>query len=121
MYDAFHHPKTLEIISRVAGVELIPAMNYEIGHINISVKSAKHASDEVSAIDKELKGQADHDGIGGRPWEDDKPIVGWHNDSYPFVCVAMLSDCSTMIGGETALLTAGGDVVKVRGPEMVRT
>ena len=31
----------------------------------------------------------------------------------------MLSDCTDMVGGETALRTAAGDVMKVRGPQMV--
>lgn len=90
MYDAFHHPKTLDIISKIAGVELIPNMNYEIGHVNISVKSMKEASDELAAVERERRSHADDEGIAGCPWEDDKPIVGWHNDSYPFVCVTML-------------------------------
>lgn len=55
-----------------------------------------------------------------RSYDDEKPIVDWHTDSYPFVCVTMLSDCTGMIGGETALKTGTGDVMKVRGPEMVR-
>lgn len=32
----------------------------------------------------------------------------------------MLSDCTGMIGGETALRTGTGEVMKVRGPAMVR-
>lgn len=31
-------------------------------------------------------------------------VVAWHNDSYPFVCVLMLSDVSQMIGGEVSCL-----------------
>jgi hypothetical protein len=31
----------------------------------------------------------------------------------------MLSDCTGMVGGETALRTPAGEVLKVRGPEMV--
>ena len=96
-------------------------MNFEIGHVNISVKSAKETQDELATIERERKGFADDEGIAGCPWEDDKPVVGWHNDSYPFVCVTMLSDCTNMVGGETALRTADGNVMKVRGPEMVRT
>lgn len=46
--------------------------------------------------------------------------VAWHYDSFPFVCVTMLSDCTGMVGGETALRTATGEVMKVRGPAMVR-
>jgi hypothetical protein len=49
------------------------------------------------------------------PKEDDV-IVSWHTDSYPFVCVLMLSDCTGMIGGETALRAANGGIIKVRGP-----
>ncbi|KAH7329743.1 hypothetical protein B0J17DRAFT_740291 [Rhizoctonia solani] len=47
-----------------------------------------------------------------------KPVVGWHRDSYPWVCVVMLSDATTMYGGETALTCADGTVKKVRGPQM---
>ncbi|KAM5357111.1 hypothetical protein ACJZ2D_016602 [Fusarium nematophilum] len=42
----------------------------------------------------------------------------WHHDSFPFVCVTMLSDCSDMTGGETAVRTGSGEVLKVRGPTM---
>ncbi|EMC91152.1 hypothetical protein BAUCODRAFT_316286 [Baudoinia panamericana UAMH 10762] len=118
IFDAWHHPETLAIVSKIAGVDLIPALNYEIGHVNISVKSEKEASDERAIVQRERDSHAADEGIAGCPWEDDKPIVGWHNDSYPFVCVVMLSDCTNMIGGETALRTADGSVIKVRGPEM---
>lgn len=32
----------------------------------------------------------------------------------------MLSDCTGMVGGETALRTGDGEIVKVRGPQKVR-
>lgn len=83
-------------------------MNFEIGHVNFSVKSEKETRDEIKSFEQESKGK-----------DDEKPVVGWHTDSYPFVCVLMLSDCTNMIGGETALRTGNGDVMKVRGPEMV--
>ena len=93
-------------------------MDFEIAHVNISVKSEKQKAEELEAfLDK--KHAEDDEGIAGCPWEDDKPIVDWHTDSYPFVCVTMLSDCTNMIGGETALRTGDGEVVKVRGPQMV--
>jgi hypothetical protein len=118
-YDAWHNPETLAIVSKIAGVDLVPVMDLEIAHINISVKSAKEASEERAAVERERKSFAEDEGISGCPWEDDKPVVGWHNDSYPFVCVTMLSDCTNMVGGETALRTGTGGVLKVRGPEMV--
>ncbi|TKA75184.1 hypothetical protein B0A55_05170 [Friedmanniomyces simplex] len=117
-YDAWHNPQTLSVISKIAGVDLIPNMDFEIGHINISVKSEKQALDEQAAVERERKSFAKNEGIAGCPWEDDKPVVGWHRDSYPFVCVTMLSDCTNMVGGETAFEMANGDVMKVRGPQM---
>jgi len=94
-------------------------MDYEIGNINFSVKSEEQAQGELAAISRQKQYFADDEGIAGCPWEDDKPVVGWHTDSYPFVCVLMLSDCTNMVGGETALLTGDGNVLKVRGPQMV--
>lgn len=94
-------------------------MNLEIGHVNLSVKSEAESKAELEQVGREIQGHADDEGIAGCPWENDKPIVGWHTDSYPFVCVLMLSDCTNMVGGETALRTGNGDVLKVRGPQMV--
>lgn len=45
--------------------------------------------------------------------------VAWHYDSFPFVCVMMLSDCTDMVGGETAVRKPSGEVMKIRGPAMV--
>jgi hypothetical protein len=91
-------------------------MEYEIGHTNFSVKSDEQHRKELAAHEAKLKavdeGCCDAD-------EDDMPVVRWHKDSYPFVCVLMLSDASTMIGGETALKTGTGEILKIRGPQMV--
>ena len=43
------------------------------------------------------------------------PIDGWHKDQVPVVCVLMLSDISNMEGGETAIKTGNGSLVKARG------
>lgn len=102
MYDAWKDPKTLSIISDIAGVDLIPIIDIDIGSINISVQD--------QGQDKgKLENQS----------EDDIPITNWHHDSYPFVCVVMMSDTSKMVGGETALRSGSGEIIKVRGPEMV--
>ncbi|KAL2002444.1 hypothetical protein VTN02DRAFT_6752 [Thermoascus thermophilus] len=117
IYDAWRHPDTLAIISKVAGIDLVPSMDWEIGHVNISVQSEEQKSKALAALAEKANREAD-EGVAGCPYEDDTPIVDWHTDSYPFVCVLMLSDCKDMIGGETALRTGNGDVVKVRGPQM---
>lgn len=101
MYDAWTHPKTLSIISKIAGLDLIPVIDFEIGNINVSIND-----EEVSKKN-------------GDNANDDIPVTKWHNDSYPFVCVVMMSDASNMVGGETAMKTGLGEVLKVRGPQMV--
>lgn len=116
-YDAWHHPDTLAIISKIAGVDLVPMGDYEIANINLSVKTDAQTKEELATINKEKRLIADDEGISGCQWEDDKPVVGWHTDSYPFVCVLMMSDCTDMVGGETALRTADGEILKVRGPQ----
>jgi hypothetical protein len=101
--EAWKSRKTLEIISRIAGIDLVPVIDYEIGHINISIPGA---------IKKEKDGVIIAE-------ENGKAVVGWHRDSYPFVCVLMMSDTTGMVGGETALKTGTGGVMKVRGPTKV--
>lgn len=95
-------------MSKVAGIDLVPAIDLEIGHVNVSVSTEE---EQKAALQKIHEGGMD-DG-------DDTPVVGWHTDSYPFVCVLMLSDCTNMVGGETALRTGSGEIMKVRGPGMV--
>lgn len=102
-YKAWNDPKTLAIISDIAGIQLVPSIDYEIAHINLSSTGGRgeHSSSVIIAED------------------DDKAIVDWHKDSYPFVCVLMMSDTTDMVGGETALMTGTGEIMKVRGPSMV--
>ncbi|KAL3468342.1 hypothetical protein BJX64DRAFT_282520 [Aspergillus heterothallicus] len=114
VYDAWKNPETLGIISKIAGVDLVPAMDFEIGHVNLAVYSEEEKNRAVN----EMIEQASHAANQGLNWEDNDPIVDWHTDSYPFVCVTMLSDCTGMVGGETALRKGDGEVVKVRGPQM---
>jgi hypothetical protein len=95
-------------------------MDFEIAHINVSTQSEEQKRQVLDAIAEKTSREAD-EGVSGCPWEDDKPIVDWHTDSYPFVCVTMLSDCTEMLGGETALRTGTGEIMRVRGPQQVGT
>ncbi|KAL1965649.1 hypothetical protein VTN77DRAFT_5326 [Rasamsonia byssochlamydoides] len=117
VYDAWRSPEVLGIISKIAGIDLVPVMDWEIGHVNISVQSEEEKAKALKAVAEKANRDAD-EGVAGCPWEDDSPIVDWHTDSYPFVCVTMLSDCTEMVGGETALRKGNGEVLKVRGPQM---
>nr|POE63485.1 hypothetical protein CFP56_04388 [Quercus suber] len=118
IYDAWRDPETLAIISKIAGIDLVPCMNFEIGHINIAVKSDKETKEELDAIEHERTENAEDKDTAGSSLDHEKPVVGWHTDSYPFVVVTMLSCCKNMIGGETMLRTGNGGTMKVRGPEM---
>lgn len=102
MHQAWKDPKLLSIISKIAQVDLVPVYDIEIGNINISVQTPNKL--EADAEEK---------------LSDELPVTKWHNDSYPFVCVVMMSDASAMRGGETALKCGTGEIIKVRGPQMV--
>ncbi|KAH7370941.1 hypothetical protein BKA65DRAFT_522461 [Rhexocercosporidium sp. MPI-PUGE-AT-0058] len=96
---AWKHPRTLDLLSRIAGIDLAIAIDYEIANINISLPA---------------RPKDGSNGPGTSPEE--VPVAGWHKDSYPFVCVLMMSDVTGMIGGETALRTGSGEIKLVRGP-----
>lgn len=105
IYAAWKHPKTLDLISTMAGVELEVVMDYEIAHVNVGI------TPENVAEQQRADAQAENAG-------DDIPaIVGWHYDSYPFVCVLMISDTTNMIGGETYLRMGNDEVAQVSGPQ----
>ena len=98
---------------KIAGVELVPHTDYEIAHINISGTDVE----KLSPLTPETFAEPTTVHVDTVEEKNDA-IVSWHTDSYPFVCVTMLSNCSYMIGGEPALRKGTGEVVKVRGPQM---
>lgn len=98
--DAWSSPELLVRVSEVAGIDLVVAFDYEIADINISA-----GEDSSAVLDAQTKPETS--------------AFAWHYDSFPFVCVTMLSDCSNMIGGETAIKTPSGEIKKMRGPAMV--
>ncbi|GAA6044309.1 hypothetical protein JCM8097_002874 [Rhodosporidiobolus ruineniae] len=121
---AWKSPEVLKAVSEAAGVELVPVMELELGHVNyqlgtkgksgvrstpisLQTQTAHYSGEELDKI----KAKAEADGGDGGDTN-----VGFHRDSYPFVCVLMLSDCTNMVGGETALKTGDGRIVKARGP-----
>lgn len=100
------------MVSNIAGVDLVPSIDFEIANINISVQADRPAQTETAPLLACSKEEPLGDGLSA---------VAWHYDSFPFVCVVILSDCTDMVGGETALRTPSGDIMKVRGPAMVRS
>ncbi|KAK3374789.1 hypothetical protein B0H63DRAFT_480885 [Podospora didyma] len=117
VYNAWKSPETLNVISQVAGIDLSLQCDFEIGHINLSFKTEEQKNHEMQEYRHDCSQTKTNNNKINTP-DDDAPIVGWHTDSYPFVCVVMLSDCTEMIGGETALRTGSGSVLKIRSPQM---
>ena len=104
IHKAYYCPELLEAVSAIAGIDLVPAFDYEIGHCNISFNEKKPTQAELEKMSE----------------DGDSEAFAWHRDSFPFVCVTMLSDCRDMIGGETVIRTGDGSTMKTRGPTMVR-
>ncbi|KAF4293476.1 hypothetical protein KXW65_004684 [Aspergillus fumigatus] len=119
VYDAWKHPKTLAIVSRIAGVDLVPVMDYEIGHINISVQSEEDKAEFLAAVAQKNSQDAGKN-VSDSTWEGKDPIVDWHTDGYHYVCVVIFSDCEDMIERETELRRGNDEKIKVRSPQMVR-
>ncbi|KAL4922002.1 hypothetical protein BDW62DRAFT_217849 [Aspergillus aurantiobrunneus] len=113
IYDVWKSPEVLAKVSAIAGVDLIPAWDYEIANINVAAK------DDPAETTENGHGNSMASESGAvKPVNNDKPAFAWHFDSFPFVCVVMLSDCTEMVGGETAIKMPTGEVKKVRGPDM---
>ncbi|KAF7554889.1 hypothetical protein G7Z17_g2627 [Cylindrodendrum hubeiense] len=120
----WNSPEVLAIVSNIAGVDLVPAMNYEICHTNIQLGSdglegvratpvvPPIATTEPAATSESSQGPANE------KTSYDNPIVNWHKDSHPFVIVVMLSDARSMEGGETVLMGGDGKTLSVRAPQM---
>ncbi|ODV66267.1 hypothetical protein HYPBUDRAFT_157460 [Hyphopichia burtonii NRRL Y-1933] len=116
IHSAWNHPLTIDLISKMADVELEIIYDYETAVVNISMKSEEQAAEERIKFAREQSLSGVSNG------EDIPAVVGWHYDSPPLVCVLMLSDTTNMIGGETCLrkgLREGEtteEVIPVPGP-----
>lgn len=120
-YSMWRSPEVLKACSDAAGVDLDVIMDYEIGQLNVQLP--KHV-DRSSAITDNLPPPeppkaSDDDLETEEEGADLKDLVSaWHHDSYPWVCVLMLSDPIGMSGGETALRKGDGGILKMRQPGM---
>ncbi len=78
------------ILSDAFGYLIEPhPMNYELAHINLQPKDLGHG----------------------------KPVDDWHRDSYPLVCIVMLSDAESMEGGELVIKDGLGQEIALRFPK----
>jgi hypothetical protein len=118
--SVWRNKAVLDACSKAAGVELSVVYDYEIGHVNVQFDAVADKQSLTDVLPSAMP-----------PALDDRPaavksaaeedaelnaIRNWHTDSYPWVCVVMLSDPTNMAGGETGLRKGDGSTLKVRGP-----
>lgn len=125
IHKFWHSPEVLSIVSKIAGVDLVPAMDYEISHTNVQlgpggVDAVKQTPVEPPmATEQAIQAFEKNKTKKQEVTDQSKPIIEWHKDSHPWVCVVMLSDARHMSGGETELMKGDGSTMKVKAPQMV--
>lgn len=127
---------------------LIRKLHKQLGHTNVQTKSRSpevvkdtldHLGPEpLPPLVPSTESDSDSSDDETPELEPSEPVVKWHKDSYrvsgfdfslvfdvltqmndvAWVCVVMLSDASTMRGGETAIECGDGSIKKIRGPEL---
>ncbi|KAJ5106955.1 hypothetical protein N7456_003630 [Penicillium angulare] len=116
-YQFWTSPEVLGIIKDLAGVELVPVFDHEIAHTNVQLGPKGLEGVKDTPVDPPGP-PPEYQSAKASKEETSKPVVPWHRDSYPFVCVVMLSDTTSMIDGETEMAKGDGSTVKVRSPAM---
>ncbi len=109
----WYHPAVIDCISQAFGLPVKPLGRLgEVGYTNIQLgpdgvqgvyKLSSTPSPALPAIPAPSL-------LPSGPMTD-----SWHRDSTQLVVVVMLSNTSTMHGGETAIKTGNGDILLVRG------
>lgn len=108
----------------------------ELGHANVQVDFSKYeglatkeeklravaddlTNDEFMRVRTEKRGATSVKTRSEEEVEDElrsggeSALLPWHYDSYPWVCVAMVSDTTDMVGGETVIQRGDGRFVGV--------
>lgn len=101
--------------SEAAGMDLEIIYEYEIGHVNVQFDAITDTSSITDILPPAMPPTWD-DCSQAFAVADTDAIGNWHIVSYPWVCIAMLSDSSQMSGGEIAIRRGNGSILKVRIP-----
>ncbi|KAL3420309.1 hypothetical protein PVAG01_08808 [Phlyctema vagabunda] len=112
----WNHPATVKRISEAFGLPLrVLGRRGEVGHANVQL--GPEGVEGVYKLTEVPSGPLTE--AAARPSQYDEILTdSWHRDSTQIVCVVMLSDTSTMVGGETAIRTGDGSIIKARGAKM---
>ncbi|KAK9319611.1 hypothetical protein V1517DRAFT_37072 [Lipomyces orientalis] len=118
--QAWHHPATQAAINEAFGAALKPLpREQDLGYVNVQLgneglpgvyKYTEEPTKPLSPSEAAANiSKSEYDNI---------PVDSWHKDMVPVVCVLMLSDTSTMEGGETAIKKGDGSIIKARGAKI---
>lgn len=109
----WYHPAVTESISQAFGFPLkILGRKGEVGYVNVQL--GPEGKDGVYKLQETPSAPFEAITTPAAPLSG--PMTdSWHRDSTQVVVVVMLSDTSTMMGGETAIKTGSGEVLKARG------
>ena len=115
--QAMTHPVTQAAVNFAFGAELEfrNGLN-DIGYVNVQLgpEGLKGVYKLGETPSKPLPG---NNNVGVSEY-DDLPIDAWHRDHTPVVLVLMLSNTSTMVGGETAVRVGDEKVINAAGAAM---
>jgi hypothetical protein len=117
--SVWRNEEVLRACSEAAGVDLAVMFDYEIGHVNVQLDGLEEGGGIGDVLPPAVPPRQAECGVKKRRGEEEEELASvgnWHTDSYPWVCVCMLSDPTSMTGGETGLRKGDGSILKVRGP-----
>ncbi|KAK6076880.1 hypothetical protein SCUP234_06949 [Seiridium cupressi] len=108
--QAMTHPITQAAVNSAYGHALrLQIGEVALGYINVQLGEGGVTSPyELPEMPMKPK-----DAVGSV--EEEEILDMWHKDMTPVVLVLMLSDTSTMLGGDTVIKMGNGQIVKVRG------
>ncbi|KAF4634467.1 hypothetical protein G7Y89_g3641 [Cudoniella acicularis] len=112
--DMWHHPSVTKCMSEAFGhpLKLLGRLG-EVGYVNVQIGPS--GRDGVYSLQETPSLPLPFSETPSTSQNDDKMIDSWYRDSSQVVCIVMLSDTSTMVGGKTAIRLNDGTVLKARG------
>jgi hypothetical protein len=115
--EVWRHPDVVNACSQAAGVELQLQFDYEIGHVNVQLDGLIEHTEVDAILPPAIPPKSAVGADMEKVKEETKQasVRDWHVDSYPWVCVCMLSNPEGMVGGETGLECGDGSMIKTKG------
>ncbi|KAE8443763.1 hypothetical protein EG329_001357 [Mollisiaceae sp. DMI_Dod_QoI] len=113
----WHHPTVTQYVSEAFGLPLkLLGRRGEVGYVNVQLGPEGRAG--IYKLGEVPSPPLSSPEVTQEMQDDASMVDSWHKDSTQIVIVVMLSDCSTMVGGETAIRPSHpnpGPILKARG------